>query len=364
MTATPGNSLPARNSSAAPPPVETHETRSASPNSCSARTESAPPDDREAVDVRDGLRHRLRALGEPRPLEHAHRSVPEHGLGPPNARAEVLPCLRADVETEPPLGQLVVGDDLRLGIRVERGRGNHVPRQDDVELERILRAHLFGHLAADQHLVRPAAEISEDLELVLDLGAAGDEHERPLDLAQQLAELLQLPLQQQSGVGGQDQCDADGRSMRSVRRAEGVVDEEVTVVGKLAGERLVVLGLTWVEARVLEHDERLVRQELAKPLLDRPHRERRVEALRPPEMRADGHLTGPPLEQELQRRQRGPDPRVVRDPSLLERNVQVGPHEHALARDVCVTDRPRLYAPTGAPTDAATRSATSTSRQL
>src|SRR4029453_11618925 len=43
ITATPGNSLPSRNSSAAPPPVETQEMRPASPTSWSARTESAPP---------------------------------------------------------------------------------------------------------------------------------------------------------------------------------------------------------------------------------------------------------------------------------------------------------------------------------
>ena len=39
----PGSSLPSRSSSDAPPPVETHETRSASPSSEIARTESPPP---------------------------------------------------------------------------------------------------------------------------------------------------------------------------------------------------------------------------------------------------------------------------------------------------------------------------------
>jgi hypothetical protein len=43
MTATPGSSLPSRSSSAAPPPVESHETWSSSPSSRSARAESAPP---------------------------------------------------------------------------------------------------------------------------------------------------------------------------------------------------------------------------------------------------------------------------------------------------------------------------------
>ena len=46
-------------------------------------------------------------------------------------------------------------------------------------------ADLLGHLAADEHAVRTAAEMLEDAELVLDLRAAGDEHERPLDLVEE-----------------------------------------------------------------------------------------------------------------------------------------------------------------------------------
>src|SRR5581483_5160639 len=43
ITATPGSSFPSSSSRLAPPPVETHEIRSASPSSLTARTESAPP---------------------------------------------------------------------------------------------------------------------------------------------------------------------------------------------------------------------------------------------------------------------------------------------------------------------------------
>ena len=43
IAATPGSSLPSRSSSEAPPPVDTHDTRSARPSSVSARTESPPP---------------------------------------------------------------------------------------------------------------------------------------------------------------------------------------------------------------------------------------------------------------------------------------------------------------------------------
>ena len=48
------------------------------------------------------------------------------------------------------------------------------------------------------------------------------------------------------------------------------------------------------------------------------------------------------LEQVLERRQRGPDPGVVRDLAVLERHVQVGAEEHDLAGDVRVANRARL----------------------
>src|SRR5207244_12163472 len=43
IAAMPGSSLPSSSSSEAPPPVEIHEIRSATPASCTARTESPPP---------------------------------------------------------------------------------------------------------------------------------------------------------------------------------------------------------------------------------------------------------------------------------------------------------------------------------
>ena len=121
--------------------------------------------------------------------------------------------------------------------------------------------------------------------------------------------------------------------------AEGVVHVEVEAVGELAREARVVARLAGVEARVLEHADPLVRQKLAEPGLDGLHRERGVFALRPPEVRADDDLGGAALQQELERRQRGANPRVVGDLPVLERHVQVGAHEHALAGDVGVANR-------------------------
>ncbi len=108
-------------------------------------------------------------------------------------------------------------------------------------------------------------------------------------------------------------------------RAEGVVHVEVAAVGELAREALVVRRLAGVEARVLEHVDALVRQELAQPLGDGGDRVLRAVLLRlrPAEVRTDAHLGGIPLEQELQGRQRGADARVVGDAAALERHVEV-----------------------------------------
>src|SRR5207245_951114 len=97
-----------------------------------------------------------------------------------------------DVETEPAVRKLVVAADTRFRVGRELGRADDVHRQLDLELERVLHPQLLGHLAADEHAVGPAAEIAEDAELVLDLRPARDEHEGPLDLAEQPPEVLEL----------------------------------------------------------------------------------------------------------------------------------------------------------------------------
>ena len=124
-----------------------------------------------------------------------------------------------------------------------------------------------------------------------------------------------------------------------MRRAEGVVHVQVAVVGELAREALVVLRLPRVEARVLEHAQALVGQELAQPRFDGAHRVRGVLPLRAAQVRADDDLCRVALEQQLKRRQRGADPRVVGDPPVLEGDVEVGAHEHALAGHVSGSDR-------------------------
>ena len=269
-------------------------------------------------------------------------------------RGERLARLGADVEPEPAVWEVVVGNDLRLRVLGELGRRDDIGRHLDLERERVLDAHLLGHLAADQHVVGPAAQVLEHAELVLDLGAAGDEHERTLDLAEQLAQLLELALQQQPRIGREELRYSDRRRVRAVRRAERVVDEQVEAVGEPARGFRVVLRLAGIEARVLEHADALVRQELAQPGRDRRDREGRVLAFRPTEVRADDHLGGTPLEQKLERRQRGPDPRVVRDLPVLKRDVQIRADEHPPAGDIGVSNGARVLQ--------SRRSITSTSR--
>ena len=100
-----------------------------------------------------------------------------------------------------------------------------------------------------------------------------------------------------------------------------------------------------VEARVLEQADALVGQELAQPLLDRLQGERGVGPLGAAEMRHEHDLAGAAVEQEPDRRQRGPDARVVGDAPVLERDVEVDADERALAGDVGALDRARHTRP-------------------
>ena len=193
----------------------------------------AAADDGVAVDRRNGLGDRLRPGRERLPLEHAHRPVPEdrpRGADPPR---EVLPRVWPDVEPEPAVRERVEPTPPGLSVLGELARRDDVGREHDLERERVGVTQLLRHLPADQHLVGPPAEVLEDAELVRDLGAAGDEHERALDLAEQPPEMLQLGEQEQPSVRGQQLRDADGRGVRPVRGAEGVVDEEVAALGEL-----------------------------------------------------------------------------------------------------------------------------------
>src|SRR5207302_9413958 len=154
-------------------------------------------------------------------------------------------------------------------------------------------------------------------ELVLDLDAAGDEHERAPDLAEELAQLLELPPEEQAGVRREEVRDRLGRGVRAVRRAEGVVHIQVTPLGEASRSLWVVLRLAGIKAGVLEHGYPLVRKELAQPLPHGLPLVRWVVFFRAPEVGADADLPGFSLDQESKRGERGADPRVVGDAPVL-----------------------------------------------
>src|SRR6478672_3635127 len=90
-------------------------------------------DNREGVCASDRFGHCLGAPGEGRPLEDAHRAVPENRLRRRDRRREALLRLGADVEPQPAIGQLVVRRHLGLGVLGELGRGDDIDWQLDLE---------------------------------------------------------------------------------------------------------------------------------------------------------------------------------------------------------------------------------------
>ena len=148
------------------------------------------------------------------------------------------------------------------------------------------------------------------------------------------SEVLELGQQEQTGIRGQQVRDRLRRGVRAVRRPEGVVDVELHAFRELPRGRGVVRRLAREEARVLEHPKPLVRKELGEPCRDGRDREGGIRSLGPAEVGAHDDLGGTALEEQLERRQRGPDPRVVGDLPVLERDVEVAADEDALAVDV------------------------------
>ena len=248
--------------------------------------------------------------------------------------------LRPDVQPEPALGKSIDLDNTRLGITIEAGGGDHVhwkkhlPGRLELGAQGAPSSNFFCHLASDEERVGKLRQPPEHPDLVVDLGAAGDRDVGPLGLLDEAPELLQLALEQKAGVGRQQVRDGLRRGVGPVRRAERVVHVDVQVVGELAREGRIVRRLARVEARVLEQPYARVGLELAQPFGNRRDAKRRILALRPAEVRAEHDLRGAALEQQPDRGERRPDARVVGDPRVLERDVEVDPDEDALAGDV------------------------------
>jgi len=113
-----------------------------------------------------------------------------------------------------------------------------------------------------------------------------------------------------------------------------------------SGQRRVVLGLARLEADVLEHHDVAVGnivevgrerdvgvEQLAQPGRDGRQGVVEVPALRPPEVGGQEEPRAAAA-QLLQGRQGGPDPRVVADDAVAQRDVEVDADEDALAGQV------------------------------
>ena len=182
-----------------------------------------------------------------------------------------------------------------------------------------------------------------------------------LGVLEELREHRDLALHQQPGVGRQELGDPDGRGVGAVGRPEGVVDVDVRVRRQLLGELRVVLLLLGVEAQVLEEEE-LARPEsldrilgadaqrvaghrdVAPEQLGQTLRRRAAGGGRPGPCRragrggSRGRRARPAPRRWTDRRQGGPDARVVGDLAVLERDVEVDADEDTLAGRVEVAN--------------------------
>ena len=266
-------------------------------------------------------------------------------------------------------------DDVVVGVRAERGRGDDVDRQHDLAglqqgpalLEQLGLEQAVAdvvalrlqegeaHAAADEQVVDLGQQRLDDLDLVADLGAAEHDHVGPGRVDLEPRKHLDLGGHQRAGGMREPLRDVVHAGVLAVDRAEGVVDVEVGEGREAVRERaalgVVLGGLGRLEADVLEQHDAAVTQ-LGDGLLGvgtddvlrEPHRtaEQLLEpaghrlqgepllgdALGATQVRDDDDLRAP-LGERPQQRQRGADAPVVGDDRLalsiwaVERDVQV-----------------------------------------
>ena len=217
-----------------------------------------------------------------------------------------------------------------------------------------------AHRSAHQHLVSDLQEPLHDADLVGDLGAAEHHAEGAGGIVADGGQLPDLALEQQARVGGKQVRHSLGGGVGPMGGAEGVVHVQIGERRQPPGQLRVVARLARLEAAVLEH-QHVARARAVEPCArppgpttagasatsepsnsteprrDRGHRERRVDSLRPPQVR-DEHQRRAALAQQLDGRQRAANPRVVLDLAVGERDVEVDPHQHPLPLHGCIPD--------------------------
>jgi uncharacterized tellurite resistance protein B-like protein len=225
------------------------------------------------------------------------------------------------------------------------------------------------HRAADEQGVDARQEVLDHLELVRHLRAAEDRGERMVRPLEHAAEMLEFGGHQQPSRGFLHVSDDPlRRRVRPVRRSERVVHVDVREIGELLREGGVVLFLPRMKTQILQQDDSMVAglgDRVLRGLSDavlgednRPapqlsgacgHGLQRVLwirlALRAAEMRTQDDRLRAVLERVPDRRQRGADPRVIRDFAVLHRHVEVDAHQHAPACHVEIRDRAFCHLP-------------------
>ncbi len=348
---------------------------------------AAADDDRGAVlgALSEHPGHGVRAVGERRDLEHAQGAVPEDGPHVGERLDHEVLALLPEIDDVPRRRDLLGEERLVLGAAGDLLGHDDVDRQDDPDALRLggrqdpprivdpiglgealadrlalRQQERVGHPATEDQHVDLGQQVVDDPDLVGHLGAAEDGRERVLGVLDQLRQRGELALHEQARVRRQQLGDPDGRGVGAVRRPERVVDVDVGVGRELRGELRVVGLFLGVEPEVLEQQQ-LPRSQALEGILgaepERVPRHRDVatqqfgEALADgPQAQAVGHLAVRPaevarqdhpgtlLDEQQDGRDRGPDPRVIGDLAVGQRDVEVDADEDAFAGDVGVAD--------------------------
>ena len=278
---TPGSRLPSSSSSEAPPPVLEPVDPIGEAELPQRGDRVAAADHGGRLALGDRLGQDPGAVGERLQLEGAHRTVPEHRPGSrdlvPRNRAPCAGRCRAPSSPRGPRSR------RRPGAPPPHRSGRRAPGPPGGADRSRMRSAFSSALAASstpasstsespvespwarkklKHIAPPirissavSRKRSITPDLVADLGAAEDDHQGALGIGDHAAQLLELALEQEAGVGGKPVGDPLGRRMGAVGRAEGVVDVDLGELGKVGRQLGVVVGLAGLEAAVLEQQD-------------------------------------------------------------------------------------------------------------
>ncbi len=218
--------------------------------------------------------------------------------------------------------------------------------------------------------------MGQNRDLRRDLGASHDRDDRALRAVQRAVQMDKLGLHAAAGDGRQKMCDRFGCRMGAVRRGKRIIDEEVAEGCNSLRKFGIVRFFTRMEAGVLEQKQLAIFQPCNSVLRfpanaiigeaywaadcrgqcgnNRLQRHRRLAlSLRSAAMRKHDHARAL-LRQLPQGRCLTVDPQRVGDLAVFHRHVEVGPHEHALARHGDVVERAEFRHQSNAPIVTAT----------